>query len=256
MLSRTQIKDLKQLHLKKYRDRENVFVAEGQKIAVEILQSDLKILSFYATSDFVASNRELIHNSQIKIHVISRAELTSISHLSEPDDCFIVAEKKSPQVNFSLFENELILYLDGIRDPGNLGTMIRICDWFGIRNLICSIDCVDTYNPKVIQATMGSFLRVTPSYLDFPILMNEINNRSIQLPLIYGSYMEGENLLQMDKFEPGILIIGSESHGIRSELLPFVDRKITIPRFSDRAESLNAAIAASICISQFRRLNS
>jgi len=240
MLSKNQIKLITSLQQKKYRKQHQLFFAEGVKVIEELLRSKYELQTLFVTEplDFKVAND--------KIHTISPAELKKISALTTPNTCLAVF--KIPTENFSLKEG-LLVALDDVRDPGNLGTIIRLCDWFGVEQLICSPETVDIYNPKVVQATMGSIGRVTILYTDLvPFL------KSISLP-IFGTFMDGENIYKQDLPSNAILIMGNEANGISDEVAQCITSKLAIPRFGQlqETESLNVATATAIILSEFKR---
>jgi TrmH family RNA methyltransferase len=240
MLSKNQIKLITSLQQKKYRKQHQLFFAEGVKVIEELLRSKYELQTIFVTEplDFkVATN---------KIHTISPAELKKISALTTPNTCLAVF--KIPTENFSLKEG-LLVALDDVRDPGNLGTIIRLCDWFGVEQLICSPETVDIYNPKVVQATMGSIGRVTVLYTDLvPFL------KATRLP-VFGTFMDGENIYKQDLPSNAILIMGNEANGICNEVAQCITSKLAIPRFGQlqETESLNVATATAIILSEFKR---
>jgi TrmH family RNA methyltransferase len=236
MISRNDIKYIQSLCHKKLRQQENLFIAEGPKVVDELLQSEYWIKNIYATSDWIA------HNTDKKVAAveITEIELGRISALQTPHQVLAVVERKQPDT--ASFNNQWTLLLDGIQDPGNLGTIIRIADWFGIKNIFCSEDTAELYNPKVIQSTMGSFVRVNLRYESLSAVLEKAG-----VP-VYGAVLNGENVYVSGKQKEGILIIGNEGKGMRKELLPFVTHPVTIPRIGG-AESLNAGVAAGIIIS-------
>ena len=240
MVSKNQIKLITSLQQKKYRKQHQLFFAEGVKVIEELLRSKYELQTLFVTEplDFKVAND--------KIHTISPAELKKISALTTPNTCLAVF--KIPTENFSLKEG-LLVALDDVRDPGNLGTIIRLCDWFGVEQLICSPETVDIYNPKVVQATMGSIGRVTILYTDLvPFL------KSISLP-IFGTFMDGENIYKQDLPSNAILIMGNEANGICNEVAQCITSKLAIPRFGQlqETESLNVATATAIILSEFKR---
>jgi len=240
MVTKNQIKRIKSLHQKKYRKEHQLFIAEGVKVIRELLQSSFVLEHLYVTDtlDFGVP-ADLITQ-------ISTEDLKKMSALATTPNCLAVFHCLENQVvDFS----DWVVVLDDIRDPGNLGTIIRLCDWFGIRHLVCSPETVDVYNPKVIQATMGSVSRVNIEYRDLRDLL-----QSVEVP-IYGTFLGGENIYEMKDIQPGIIVMGNEANGISSEIEQLVSRKITIPRFGDlqQTESLNVAMATSIVLSEFRR---
>ncbi len=238
MLSKNQLKLITSLHQKKYRTRHGLFIAEGIKVVCEFLDSSFQLKNLYTTEviqEFEGYNPQ----------IISEIELKKISNLKTPNKVLGVFE--IPEMK-QIEHEGLLLVLDDIKDPGNLGTIIRLCDWFGIRKVVCSKETVDCYNAKVVQSTMGSLTRVSLVYTDLiPFL------ESTELP-IYGALLDGENIYNTSLIKDAILIIGNESNGISSEVSEFVTHRITIPRFGSLqlAESLNAATATAIIISEFR----
>lgn len=240
MVSKNQIKLISSLHQKKFRQAHQLFIAEGVKVIQELLNASFELNHIYATTPLfkgVMSD---------KFSLISDDDLKKISALTVPNNCLAVF--KIPQRE--AFEAQgLVLALDGIRDPGNLGTIIRNCDWFGIRQIICSPDTVDLYNPKVVQATMGSIARVKCIYTEIlPILENT------DLP-VFGTFMDGENIYKMKLPQGGIIVMGNEANGISTGIENKVSTRIAIPRFGDlqQTESLNVATATAIILSEFRR---
>lgn len=240
MLSKNQIKLITSLQQKKYRKQHQLFFAEGVKVIEELLRSKYELQTIFVTEplDFKVATD--------KIHTISTAELKKISALTTPNNCLAVF--KIPTEHFSLKEG-LIVALDDVRDPGNLGTIIRLCDWFGVEQLVCSPETVDIYNPKVVQATMGSIGRVAVLYTDLvPFL------KTTKLP-VFGTFMDGENIYKQDLPSNAILIMGNEANGISDEVAQCMTSKLTIPRFGQlqETESLNVATATAIILSEFKR---
>lgn len=241
MLSKSQFKLINSLHQKKYRQRHQLFLAEGKKTINELLKSNLHLHSLYATEDLFEVERD-------KLIFIDEKELKKISKLSTPQTALALFEL--PQT-VPPSQKGVAVALDGIRDPGNLGTIIRLCDWFGIEDLICSLDTVDCFNPKVVQATMGSIARVNLSYLPLAQFLKN-SDRPIK---IFGAFMEGENIYTKKVGEEGIIVMGNEANGISPEVEDLVTDKIAIPRFgsSKETESLNVATATAVLLSEFRR---
>lgn len=240
MISKNQIKNISQLKQKKFREIEQKFIAEGIKVIQELVESNLKLVHIYST--------EVINFgvSPEKITLISEQDLKKISALTNPNTCLAVFEipKKT-----EITRNGLQVALDDVRDPGNLGTIIRLCDWFGITDLICSENSVDVYNPKVVQATMGSITRVKIHYVNLRKYLQQT-----QLP-IYGTFMDGKNIYKEDLLTQGIIVMGNEANGISEEIEALVTQRISIPRFGDLqiTESLNVATATAITLSEFKR---
>jgi TrmH family RNA methyltransferase len=242
MLSKNQIKLITSLQQKKQRFSHQLFFAEGIKVIQELLDSNFELDHLYTTkTDFSKVSNE-------KKSLISVTELKKISALATPNTCLAVFripnEKKT-------IESGILLALDSIRDPGNLGTILRLCDWFGINQIVCSKDTVDNYNPKVVQATMGSISRVNVSYLDLEDFISKT-----QL-LVFGTFMEGKNIYKTKLPQEGIIIMGNEAKGISEELEKLIKNRLTIPRFGSqqKIESLNVATATAIVLSEFRRLS-
>ncbi|NVN93711.1 MAG: RNA methyltransferase [Bacteroidetes bacterium] len=250
MLSKNTIKYITSLKQKKFRDEFRQFVAEGDKLVSELLLSYLKIVEIFAVKEWFSA-----HNiaGNIKVTEVTAFELERISGLTTPNLVIALLEipdnEKFETINF----DNLILVLDEIKDPGNLGTIIRIADWFGIKDIICSNHTVDIYNPKVVQATMGSIARVIVHYTELTTFLKEIPKN---IP-VYGTLLSGENIYTQDLTKNGMIIIGNESKGISGELLPLIKTKLLIPSFPEnnesRAESLNASIACAIVCAEFKR---
>ncbi|OIQ18173.1 RNA methyltransferase [Lacinutrix sp. MedPE-SW] len=238
MLSKSQIKLITRLKQKKYRVAEGFFVAEGIKVINELLNSTLKLHHLFTTETFNINKNETL---------ITQAELKKISFLTTPNKALAVF--KIPEA-VKVDTKGLIVALDDVRDPGNLGTIIRLCDWYGIANLVCSIGTVDCYNPKVIQATMGSITRVNISYLNLSDFLKQ-NNKT----LILGAFMDGENVYKTKLPNSGILVMGNEANGISKTIEEQVTKRIAIPRFGtiQATESLNVATATAILLSEFKR---
>lgn len=238
MLSRNEIKYVQSLSRKKNRATGSVFIAEGVKIAKEMLcaESTIQIVKIYALPHW---QEELIGYKSVTTFV-SEKELAQLTGLVTPNEILIVAEKKKV-TRLSEINQGIALALNGIQDPGNMGTIIRTADWFGISHIVASEDCADVYNPKVIQAAMGSFIRVDVQYAP---LHNWIEKQ--HLPVI-GAVLNGKSIAGQKPLSDAILLIGSEGKGIEENLLPFITNPVTIPG-AGTAESLNAAVAAGILI--------
>jgi len=240
MVSKNQIKLISSLQQKKHRFANQLFFAEGVKVIQELVKSNFELEHLYTTkSDFDA-----VENS--KKTIISESDLKKISALSTPNTCLAVF--KIPSEN-KIIDSGLILALDSIRDPGNLGTIMRLCDWFGIKQLVCSKETVDIYNPKVVQATMGSIARVNVNYVDLNAFITQT-----KLP-VFGTFMDGGNIYKSTLPREGIIIMGNEANGISESLEQLIKNRLTIPRFGDlqKTESLNVATATAIVLSEFRR---
>ena len=240
MVSKSQIKLITSLGQKKARTKNRLFIVEGIKGISEILASNYELDSLYTT-------KEIFDLPASKINMVNEADLKKISNLKTPQTA--VALFKIPDVK-SLDLNGLIIALDGVRDPGNLGTIIRLCDWFGVKTLLCSKDTVDCYNPKVVQASMGSITRVQVVYLDLPTVIKD----NPEIPIM-GTFLEGENLYETNSPSNVILVLGNEANGISKELEQLVSIKLNIPHFGDsqKTESLNVATATAVFLGEFRR---
>lgn len=240
MLSKNQIKFITSLKQKKYRKKYQLFVAEGIKTVNELLSSNMELEKLYSTKE----NHPLFE--KFKPQIISEKELSKISSLSTPNK--VLGLFKIPK-DSSIKEKGLLLALDGVNDPGNLGTIIRLCDWFGVSQLVCSLNSVDCFNPKVVQASMGSLARVRVVYTDLKEFLN-----TTQLP-IYGAVMNGKNVYESNLSKNAVLVMGNESNGVSQKIVKLIDQKITIPRFGDLniTESLNVATATAILLNEFRR---
>ena len=239
MLSKNQQKIIQKLQQKKYRNELGLFVVEGKKGILEFVQAGFKVEAIFATSLF---SEQL---NKLPLTLISKEELSKISTLKNPDEG--VAIFRQPKRKGVLQEG-LILALDNIQDPGNLGTLIRLCDWFGIETLLCSEQTVDCYNPKVVQASMGSLSRVEVHYLPLAGFLV-----TCDLP-VYVATLEGENLYTTTFPEDCVIVLGNEANGVSPEVTALANGAITIPRFGRRqqAESLNVAMAGAIIMSQVK----
>ena len=241
MLSKNQIKLIKSLETKKNRKREGLFVAEGPKVVGDLLRAGYTPHSIFSTVS--RPDAELITND----------ELRRISFLQHPQEVLGVFHIPTPShtSNIKHQTSNISLALDGVQDPGNVGTIIRIADWFGITQIYCSPDTADVYNPKVVQATMGSLAHVSITYCDIVALLSKAN-----VP-IYGTLLDGQDIYQQQLSENGIIVMGNEGNGISPEVRQLVTNKLLIPNFNqntETAESLNVAIATAITLSEFKRL--
>lgn len=243
MVSKNQIKLIKSLQQKKYRLANELFIAEGVKVIQELLQSNFELEHLFITENIFTE----IHSE--KKTVVTSSDLKKISALTTASTCLAVF--KIPN-DTEIETSGLIIALDDIRDPGNLGTIIRLCDWFGIRQIWCSAATVDVYNPKVVQATMGSIARVNISYVDLATVISKS-----KLP-VFGTFMDGENVYKQKLPTTGILVLGNEANGISEDLEKIITHRIAIPRFGDlqKTESLNVATATAIFLSEFKRNDS
>ena len=238
MVSKSQIKLITSLGQKKYRDQAGLFIVEGPKIISDLLLSPLQLHSlFTAGFDFDIS---------VPVQSVSERELKKISFLKNPNQALAIFH--IPTVD-QVHEKGLIVALDEIQDPGNLGTIIRLCDWFGVNQLLCTKNTVDCFNPKVIQASMGSIARVSVLYID---LFNFLENTSLP---IFGGFMNAASVYSETLTENAIIVVGNEGNGVSEEIEKIITNKISIPQFGIKkeTESLNVATATAILLSEFRR---
>lgn len=239
-VSKNDIKYIQSLANKKFRQENGVYIAEGTKVINDLLNGYSKYVNaVYALKDW--DDLALAKSKNVSITIVEPFEMTKMSQLQTPTSVLAVVHMDTPQLG-SLPAGKWNLVLDGIQDPGNLGSIIRLADWFGIENIICSVDTVDCYNPKVVQAAMGSLWRVKIHYQE----LKQVLHNNMQLP-IYGTLLNGDNLFKSGALKPGIIIIGNEGKGIRPDNLPYISKAITIPKYGE-AESLNAAIATGIVL--------
>ena len=249
MISKNQFKFIRQLDQKKYRRREGLFVAEGTKVVGDLLQR-YQPHSLFATAEWLAANHSVLSPS-LAITEVSSDELQRSSFQQHPQQVLALFPIPDHAASTAFQPSALSLALDGVQDPGNLGTIIRIADWFGIKTIYCSEDTVDAWNPKVVQATMGSIARINLIYIDLPELLDTLPD---SFP-VYGTLLDGEDIYQQPLSENGLIIMGNEGNGISEAVRTRINHRLLIPSFSqgDTAESLNVAIATAITCSEFRR---
>ena len=251
MISINKLKRIKSLAQKKYRQKEQLFLVEGDKNVLEVLNSSIEVKELFGTSVFLADHKKTVEKAK-KIYETNQREIKKASLLMQPQNCFALCAIP-PANEIPLKLSGFSIYLDGIQDPGNLGTIIRTCDWFGVEYLFCSPDTADIYNPKVIQASMGSFCRVNVVYAEFEDVEKTAAASQVD---IYGTTMNGNNLYSEKLSVKALVILGNEGKGIRLEILNRVGKHLKIPSFnnsSNGAESLNVAVAAGILCSEFRK---
>ena len=251
MISKNKLKLIKSLARKKIRKKENLFLAEGGKTVTEILKSDIRIRELYATPDFLEYNEKLSEGAE-QLVMVTNDELKKASLLREPQNCIAICEMPAP-ADLPQKMQGLSFFSDGIQDPGNLGTIVRTCDWFGFNYLFCSHDTADIYNPKVVQASMGSFCHIPVIYTDFP-RVHQIAGAS-QIP-VFGAFTDGENIYRSKLPQQAMIVLGNEWKGIREEIAAHIRNRLSIPSFhagTSGAESLNVAVAAAVFCSEFRR---
>ncbi|UKK54931.1 RNA methyltransferase [Prevotella sp. E2-28] len=236
MISKNQIKFVHQLEQKKYRKKEGLFVAEGPKVVGDLLRAGFNAQEIYATKEW--------NNNGMHAQEVTDEELRKVSFLQHPQQVLALFEIPSGKLSS---DSALSLALDDVQDPGNLGTIIRIADWFGISTIYCSENTVDAWSPKVVQATMGSIARVNIVYTDLKEL---IQNATVP---VYGTLLDGQNIYTQELSQDGIIVMGNEGNGISQAIRPLINRKLLIPQFHEGPESLNVAIATAITCSEFRR---
>jgi len=246
MISKNKISEVRKLHLKKFREEYGLFLVEGRKCVEMLLESDFVLEELFATEASLASNSHML--AKCSPTMANASEMERMSTLSTSPD--LLAVVRYPENSFTLQKDAPVLVLDRIADPGNLGTIIRTADWFNIPQIVCSTDCVDFYNPKTIQSTMGSFCHVQMLSTDLVPFLNEQR----QSRRVLGTFLGGKSVYDMDFQKNDIIVIGSESHGIRPEVAALITDKVTIPNPNPgrpSAESLNAGIAAAIVMDRF-----
>ena len=238
MITKNQVKYIQSLGQKKCRDTEQVFIAEGPKLVNELLMAEnCRMVGLYAIKEWIDTSK-----TNVEVIEVSADELQKISQLTTANQVLAIV-KKIAWVNEPVIKGNISLALDQIQDPGNMGTIVRLADWFAIKNIVCSVDCADVYSPKVVQASMGSITRVRVEYADMSSWLESNND----VP-VYATTLKGKDITTMEKLTEGIIIIGNESKGISDEILQLSDFQITIPG-KGKAESLNAAVATGIILS-------
>lgn len=248
MLSHNQNKFVNALKIKKFRIQHNLFIVEGEKCVDELLNSSLVVVKVFALNSWIERNQSILVERKCEVIEITDIELKKISDLLTPNKVLAIAQIPEKPDLYAFLTQELVLALDGIRDPGNLGTIIRTANWFGINKIVCSEDSVDVFNPKVVQSSMGSFAKTQVLFMN---LNDFFSNLPTSTP-VYGALLDGPEITKYQFTKPGVILIGSESHGIRKEIQPFISHPVYIPHIlgansgNSTAESLNASIAASI----------
>jgi len=245
MFSKSIEKYVNSLKQKKYRIEHSRFIAEGEKIAAEVLSSALEIDKVIALPGWIIANELLLKEKNAALIEVNEQQMSRISSLIQPSSVLLIIETPTYAIDENEISSNIHLALESISDPGNMGTIIRIADWFGIPSVFCSEDCVEVYNPKVVQATMGSFARVKC----FEMNLGELFKRFPAMT-VYGATLEGSNIYKTQLDDYGFIVIGNESSGISESLMPYINKKVTIPKFG-QAQSLNAAVAAGIVCASF-----
>ena len=244
MISKQTIKFISSLKHSKYRLKYNCFVAEGIHLVSEFINSKFKIHSIYATQALVGDNQ--FNN----ISIVSQRELSRISSLKNPSNILAVIYRPDYKLEINkVMQHEKIILLDSISDPGNLGSIIRTADWFGVNSIYVSMECVDVFNPKVVQATMGSLSRVRVFKVDLALMLNKIKKNNI---ICYGASLSGESIYNCKKSTQCAIVLGSESHGISKKILTLLDKEVLIPSKNKSIDSLNVSVAFGIILSEFR----
>jgi TrmH family RNA methyltransferase len=244
VITNNEIKFIKSLHQKKVREQEGLFLVEGEKMVQELLQhTEWEVVLLVGTESWLSANS---FGSRIKYHEVKNDVLERITALQTPNQVLALVRSKRQEFSLEKAKHSTTLFLDDVRDPGNLGTIIRIADWFGIPQIVCSPQSVELYNPKTVQSTMGSLFRVSVSYSDLVDLSLALHSEEIPL---FGAVMEGKDIAQVNFPSSMVLVMGSESHGIGPQLESRLDHRITIPRIG-KAESLNVAVATGIICSK------
>ena len=250
MISKSVIKHIRNLHKKKFRKQYKLFVLEGDKLVCELLNSNMKYHKVYALKEWIKEQKNNILQTD-KIEVITEKELFQLSTLKSPNKVIAIVDIPESYLNYSILNKDFFLVLDRINNPGNLGTIIRMADWFGIKNIICSEDSVECFNSKVTQASMGSIFRVKLHYVILKDFVHNCIKKNIKL---IGATMTGKNMYDCKYPDNFGLVLGSESKGISEEVLSQLDQSITIPKHNNSiTNSLNVAMAASIIISDIKR---
>lgn len=252
-ISQKQVSFVRSLQQKKFREEERLFVAEGVKVVKELLQSSFTVRSIIATSEFLSSSERWVANGRFEILEAKEKELERMSSLSTPQEVMAVAEIPNVPLDVQMLTGGMTVFLDDVRDPGNLGTILRIAHWFGVRQVVCSLNSVDAYNPKVVQASMGSLFHVPVHYIGLEGLLSQLKSETT-LP-VYAAVMDGEDIYNSKLSREGVIIFGNESTGIRSSLVGMSSKKISIPSFEqvtgNRPESLNVAVSAAVMLAEF-----
>lgn len=250
MISKNNIKLIKSLTDIKNRKKTGLFLAEGDKIVKELISSDYSVKQLFATKEWIDLNKGLEKHCTM----VSLADLAKISQQKTPNHVLVIAELPEQNLEFNSLNQQLCLVLDNIQDPGNLGTLIRICNWYGILNIICSSNSVDAFNPKVVQASMGAIFRTKIYYVELDSFLKEY--KKIYSYPATGAFLDGESIYDMNLEPYGLLILGNESNGISENISKLVDQRITIPAYPQdkkSMESLNVSMAGAIFCSEYRR---
>lgn len=253
MLSKAKINFINSLQKKKTREEEKLYVIEGDKMVKEFLEARVQVKLLVARPEFLNAIPLVLKQAVAEIIPTGYEELKKVSNLKTPHNALAIVAMPDIIMDLNSFDDKLSVALDTVQDPGNLGTIIRTAAWFGIKNIFCSPDCVDVYNPKVIQASMGAILHVNVFYTDLRTLLEKASDKKIR---IFGAVLDGESIYSCKLDNKGIILLGNESQGISSELLPYITDRIMIPKISNAQsgiDSLNVSMAASVILSEFTR---
>lgn len=257
MISSARSKLLRSLQHKKFRDQHRLFLVEGEKMVGELMHNDpderFKVREVFATPDWIYRNKNREQSPDIEVIEASQAEIKKVSNLVSPQAVLALVQMPGIPLEIEELLHVPVLAFESIRDPGNLGTIMRTADWFGIEHLVCTPDSTDVYNPKVIQATMGAYARVKVHYHDLSTLLE---SPSMNEKLVYGTFLEGENIYETSLDSAPLILFGNESHGLSAQLESKIQKKISIPSFSTfgkSSESLNVASSVAVVCSEIKR---
>lgn len=245
MLTKSEIQLVNSLRSKKFRQKYNQFIVEGEKAVAEALQNNLEVVQVFGTEEWRTLYLPLL--GKVPYTLVNAKELERISGFEQPNKALAIVALPTHNFNSNIFDESITIALDFIQDPGNMGTIIRTADWYGIKHIVCSENCVDAYNPKVVNATMGSFARVQVHYVNLEEVLTPYANR------LYACVMDGEPVYNIKNVEKAIIVIGNEGKGISDSLIQLSQNKISIPR-RGKAESLNAAVATAVVIDSLVRV--
>ena len=255
MISKNQIKYVRSLQMKKHRKAEGVFVAEGHKLVDDVMGA-FECTYVAATSDWLAAHEkwvERLRSKGVEVDDVTEDELRRVSLLETPQQVLAIFRQPRYEVDVDdVVRRQLCLALDDVQNPGNLGTIVRVADWFGIEHIFCSQGCADLYNPKTVQATMGAMARVKVHYVDLAEMLASLDAE----PPVYGTFLDGENMYGKTLSEHGVIVMGNEGNGISAEVERHVTERLFIPNYPEgraTSESLNVAIATAIVCAEFRR---
>ena len=257
MISNAQSKLIRSLRQKKFRDQHHLFMLEGEKMVVELATGEgngnFHIRELFATPEWIEAHKNLLQKLQAQVTEASQSEIKKVSNLVTPQPVVAMISIPSPDFSIKKLLRTPVLAFESIRDPGNLGTIIRTADWFGIRHIVCTPDSTDLYNSKVVQSTMGAITRVRVHYQDLETLLKSEEMKS---KTIFGTFMEGENIYESSLDVDPLILFGNESHGLSNNLNPYIRHRISIPSFSPEgkgSESLNVASSVAVVCSELRR---